>query len=121
MFTYTVALALLPLSLAAPLTAHLAPIRRAVDVGGRSANGGFIVSIKSNTVDPNNRKRWLNKVLSTNSVTLDDDTTQSLKLKWKEDVFNGIAGTFSTDALNVLRSQPEVAWIEEGTLLLVVS
>jgi len=114
MFIYTAALALLPFSLAAPLVAHLAPIRRTADVGGRSANGSYIVSIKSNTVKPKNRGRWLNKVLSTNSVTLDDDTTQSLKLKWSPDVFNGIAGTFSTDALDALRAQPEVAWIEEG-------
>ena len=118
--TYTAALLLLPLlpllplSLATPLPDHLAPIRRAVDVGGRSANGGYIVAIKSNTVDPNNRARWLNNVLAEQGVTLDDATTRSLKLKWSEDIFNGIAGTFSTDALTALQKQPEVAWVQEG-------
>jgi cerevisin len=109
------ALFLLPLSsFAAPVQPeHLAPIRRAVDVGGRSANGGHIVAINSNTVDPNNRGTWLTKVLSANGITIDDDTTQSLKLKWSDNVFNGIAGKFSQDALNVLQKQKEVAWIEE--------
>lgn len=107
-------LPLSPLSLAAPIVGSPAPIRRAVDVGGRSADGGYIVALKSNTVDPNARGRWLNNVLSTDGVTLDKATNESLKLKWKEDVFNGIAGTFSTEALDTLRKQPEVAWIEEG-------
>lgn len=114
-------LPLLPLSLAAPLLGHRAPLRRAVEAGGRSANGGYIIAIKSNTVDPNNRGRWLNNVLSTNSITLDDATTQSLKLKWNEDVFNGLAGTFSTEAVNALRNQPEVAWIEEGQSVVLVA
>ena len=114
MFISTAAIFLLPFSLAAPLVERLAPIRRAVDVGGRNANGGYIIAIKPNTVDPNNRLQWLNKVLNAQGVTLDNDATQSLKLRWSEDVFNGIAGTFSTGALDALRQQPEVAWVEEG-------
>jgi len=108
----------LSLSLAAPVAEHLAPLRRAVDVGGNNPNGGYIVSIKPNTVDPNNRLQWLTKVLNAQNLTLDEDAKQSLKHEWSEDVFNGIAGTLSTDALNVLRRQPEVAWVEEGTSLL---
>jgi hypothetical protein len=110
MFTFIATLALLlallpllPLTLAAPVV-HLAPLRRALDIGGRHANGNYIVSFK----DPNNRGKWLNKVLAAHNVTLDYNTTQTL---------NGIAGTFSTEALDVLRKQPEVAYIEEGPSL----
>lgn len=117
MVIWSAGLALVSLSLAAPVADHLAPIRRAVDVGGLNANGGYIVSIKPNTVDPNNRLQWLNRVLNAQGVTLDDAATQSLKLGWSQDVFNGIAGTLSTEALNVLRQQPEVAWVEEGLSL----
>jgi hypothetical protein len=105
------------LSLAAPVAQHLAPLRRAVDVGGLNPNGGYIVSIKPNTVDPGNRLQWLTRILSAQNLTLDEGATQSLKLQWSQDVFNGIAGTLSTDALNVLRQQPEVAWVEEGRSL----
>jgi len=110
MFIYTAALLLLPLSLAAPVADHLPPIHHAVDVGGRSVNGGYIVAIKPNTVDPLNQQQWLNRVL-------DSATTQSLKLKWGPDIFNGLSGTLSTEALNNLRQQPEVAWIEQGPSL----
>jgi len=114
MFIYTAAaLALFPLSFAAPVTQHTAPIRRAVDVGGRSANGGYIVAIHPDTVNPNNRTGWLNKVLNAKGITLDDATTASLKVKWSQDIFNGVSGTFSPDAINVLSKQPEVAWIQE--------
>jgi hypothetical protein len=116
MFTFVAALALLPLSLAGPVALKpRAPIHRAVDVGGRNANNSsYIVAFKPKTVRPNNRESWLNRVLSAQSVTLDQDTTQSLKLKWEENTFNGIAGTFSDEALTALREQPEVAWIQEG-------
>jgi hypothetical protein len=100
-------LALLPLTLTAPIL-HLAPLRRALDVGARYANGNYIVSFKADTVDPNNRGQWLNEVLAAHNVTLDYNTTQTL---------NGIAGTFSPEALDVLRKQPEVAYIEEGPSL----
>jgi hypothetical protein len=120
MFTTTAALAflsLLPLTLTAPVTEHLAPLRRAVDVGGQHISGDYIVSIKSDTVDPYNRGQWLNKVLATHNVTLDHHTTQNLELRWNKEVFNGIAGRFSTEALNVLRKQPEVAYVHEGPSL----
>jgi len=108
----------LSLSLAAPVAEHLAPLhRRAVDGGRNNPSGGYIVSIKPNTVDPKNRLQWLTKVLTAQNLTLDEDARQSLKYKWSEDVFNGIAGIFSTDALDVLRRQPEVAWVEEGPSL----
>jgi hypothetical protein len=110
-------LTLLPLTLAAPIVEHLAPLRRAVDVGGRHANGRYIVSIKPDTVDPNARGQWLNKVFSAHNVSLDYETTQKLKLRWDKDVFNGISGPFSTEALTALRKQPEVAYIEEGPSL----
>jgi len=109
----------LSLAIAAPVAEHLAPLRRAVDVGGNNPSGGYIVSIKPNTVDPNNRLQWLNKVLNAQDLTL-EDATQSLKLESSEDIFNGIAGILSTDALNVLRQQPEVAWVEEGPSLALV-
>jgi len=120
MFIYTAALALVPLSLAAPVVDRLAPIFRAADVSGRNTTGGYIVSIKSNTVDPRNRLQWLSKVLGAQGITIDDDTTQSLALDWSESIFNGISGTFSTEALNVLRQQPEVAWVEEGSSLSLI-
>ena len=110
-------LALLPLSLATPVVQHLAPIRRAVDVGGVSANGGHIIAIKADTVEHKNRLQWLNKVLNAEGVTLDYNATQSLKLGWSEKIFNGMAGVSTTEALDVLRKQPEVAWIEEGASL----
>ena len=110
----------LSLSLAAPVPEHLAPLRRAVDVGGNNPSGGYIVSIKPNTVDPNNRLQWLTRVLTAQNVTLDEQANQSLRLQWSQDVFNGIAGILSTDALNVLRQQPEVAWVEEGPFLALV-
>ena len=108
----------LSLSLAAPVTEHLAPLHRAVDVSGNNHSGSYIVSIKPNTVDPNNRLQWLTKVLNAQNLTLDEDAKQSLKHKWSKDVFNGIAGTLSTDTLNVLWRQPEVAWVKEGPSLL---
>jgi len=111
----------LSLSLAAPVAEHLAPLRRAVDVGGNNPSGGYIVSIKPNTVDPKNRLQWLTNVLNAQNLTLDEDTRQSLKHEWREDVFNGIASVLSTDALNVLRRQPEVAWVEEGLSLGLIS
>jgi hypothetical protein len=109
-------LPVLPLTLAAPVV-HLAPLRRAVDVGRRHANGRYIVSIKEDAVDPDARGQWLNKVLAAQNVTLDSETTQKLKLRWNKDVFNGISGAFSTEAVDVLREQPEVAYIEEGSTL----
>lgn len=116
MFTFITALAFLHVSLAAP-SVHLAPIRRAVDVGGQSGNGGHIISIKPDTVNPSNRDGWLNKILSAANVTLDEETTQSLTLDWSKDVFNGFAGKFSPEALTALQKQPEVAWIQEGPSL----
>jgi hypothetical protein len=118
MFISTAALILLPLTLAAPTPVeHLAPLRRAADIGGQHANGNYIVSIKPDTVDPYNRGQWLNKVLGAHNVTLDDYTTQKLKLRWNKDVFNGFSGRFSPEALDDLRNQPEVAYIEEGLSL----
>jgi hypothetical protein len=115
MFVFAAALTLFPLSFAGPTFIHRAPIRRAVDVGGRNFNNGsYIVAINPDTVDPNNRGRWLNRVLSARGVQLDKDATQSLKLKWDKDIFNGIGGTFSAEALTALQEQPEVAWIQEG-------
>jgi cerevisin len=119
MFASTIVLSLLsllpmlPLTLAAPVV-HLAPLRRAVEVGGQHANGRYIVSIKPDTVNPDARGQWLNKVLGAHNVTLDYETTQNLKLRWNKDVFNGISGPFSSEAINVLRKQPEVAYIAEG-------
>jgi len=112
MFICTVALALIPLSLASPVLQHLAPIRRAVDFGGVSV-GGHTISIKADTVDPKNRLQWLNRLLNAEGVTLDYNATQSLELGWSEMIFNGFAGTFTPEVINVLRRQPEVAWIEE--------
>jgi hypothetical protein len=121
MFISPAALVLLPflplLSLAAPVLDHLAPIRRAADVGGKNANGGHIVSFKADTVDPNNRLQWLNNILAAQGITLDNATIQSLKLQWSKDVFNGLAGPLPDEALDVLRKRPEVAYIEEGSSL----
>jgi hypothetical protein len=107
-----------PLSLAATTLTRRAPIHRAVDVGGRNFNNGsYIVAIHPNTVNHDNRGAWLNQVLSARGVTLDSDATQSLKLEWHKDIFNGIGGTFSAEALTALQEQPEVAWIQEGQAL----
>jgi hypothetical protein len=109
-------LSLLPLTLAAPVV-HLAPLRRAADVGERHANSHYIVSIKQDTVNPKARGEWLDKVLGAHNVTLDYETTQELKLRWDKDIFNGISGPFSTEAVDVLRKQPKIEYIEEGPSL----
>jgi hypothetical protein len=117
MLSSTAVLSQLPPTLAAPVVEHLAPLRRAIDVGGRHADGRYIVSIKPDTVNPDARGEWLNKVLGAHNITLDFETTQKLKLRWNKDVFNGISGAFSTEVINVLRKQPEVEYIEEGPSL----
>ena len=97
-----------PRTLPRTLPPALCPFYTAADLGGR------ILSFKPNTIDAKKRGQWLNKVLG---VTLNDKTTQSLTLDWREDVFNSVAGKFSTKAVDILRKEAEVAWIQEGSPL----
>ncbi|KAG8772960.1 subtilisin-like serine protease [Serendipita sp. 397] len=108
-------LLLLPLTFGAPLPApvYLAPIKRSEAINARAvADNAYIIAIKDNTVDPANRGAWVNKIMTNAGVTLSDDETNSLRLGWNETIMNGIAGTFSAKALNVIRSQSEVAYVE---------
>ena len=114
-FIFSLALALLQLSLAAPiLHSGLAPIRRAIvfDVGGHST----IVAIKPGTIVATKEDRldFITVALSAANLLLDDSIKSTLILDWSEDVFNGFAGQFSDRAVEVLRKRSEVAWVQAG-------
>jgi hypothetical protein len=80
----------------------------------------YIVSFHPDSVNPTNRLNWLNGVLQTSSssakvsakANTEDDTT--VVHDWNADVFNGLAGSFTEQDLGLIRSQAEVAWVEEG-------
>ena len=100
---------------AAPTPSWRAPIKRSTSSNAKSvAPDAYIVSIKPNTVDPANRGAWLNNVMSAAGVSMTTEQTSSLRLGWNETIMNGIAGTFSAQALEAISSQPEVAFIEPG-------
>lgn len=114
-------LLLLPvLALAAPV--RFAPVKRASDVlNARAvAKDAYIVALKPNTVDPEARGEWLTKVLAEGNVKVSDAQLEQMNLNWSATVFNGIGGTLSTKAVKVLSAQPEVAYIQEGSWLVIV-
>lgn len=74
----------------------------------------YIVALKPNTVDPLNRGGWLDNVLATADASLSDDEKATLHLGWHESTFNGLAGVFNTDALNVLRAHQNVEYIQQS-------
>jgi len=120
LFNSLISLSLFAGSFAAPLasSSKRAPVKRSITPNAEAvAPDAYIVTIKANTVDPTNRGAWLNKVLSTAGVSLTAEQTSSLKLGWNETVMNGIAGTFSAEALDAICSQPEVAFVEPGKFL----
>lgn len=105
--------ALLPLTLAVPLDVHRAPVKRSPNPEARAVSpNAYIISIKSGTVDPTNRGRWLNNVLNAANLTMSAEHTNTLKLGWNETLMNGIAGTFNDDVLETLRAQNEVESVE---------
>ncbi|KAG8830049.1 subtilisin-like serine protease [Serendipita sp. 399] len=121
MFTSIIATFLLtvPLAQCAPLSQSrpLAPLyRRAESISTR-----YIVSLRDDTVDPANRVAWLNRILAPATPMVSaksiDDNENGVIHQWDAAVFNGVAGHFDEDSLNILRAQSEVAWIEEDAVL----
>jgi len=98
---------------AAP-TPLLPIIKRATNDADASTPTSYIISLKSNTVDPLRRAAWLDKIFTAANASLSDDEKSTLQLGWDESIFNGLAGTFNTDALNVLRAHEDVEFIQES-------
>lgn len=110
-----VLLYLLSISAAAPLDARRAPLRRSPNPKARAVSpNSYIVSLKPDTVDPTNRGGWLNRILTAANVTMCAEQNSTLRLGWNENVMNAIAGTFSDEVLDVIRSQEEVEYVEPG-------
>jgi len=120
-FTLTLALTLLPLSLAAPsIQPRLAAINCSLpdQIPAHSTNGKYIVGIKPDTIaaTPDARIAFITAALADQGIPMDDTTRNSLMLDWKEDIFNGFAGVFSPEAVHALqlRWTKEVDFIHEG-------
>lgn len=97
-----------------------APLRRAEDIPGAEAVSptAFIVALTpDSSVDPTNRVAWVTSVLSKNGIQTESLDTDSMQMNWNETVFNGFAGNFDDAALEALRSNPQVAYIEPGLYL----
>jgi hypothetical protein len=99
---------------------HLAPLyRRSTNPSSR-----YIIALHPNTVDPSNRLTWLNTILSTStsspfvSAQSVEEQPRAVVHHWDEKIFNGLAGSFDDNSLNVLRAQSQVAYIEEGPSIL---
>jgi hypothetical protein len=118
-------LSLLPFSLAAPFGSSRrsfhtrrsspAPVKRSLDPRATAVDpNAYIVTLKANSVDPTNREGWLNTIMMDGGLTQTDNHCSNLRLAWNETVMNAIAGTFSTEALDAIRAQPEVDFIEPG-------
>ncbi|PVF94998.1 subtilisin-like protein [Serendipita vermifera] len=83
----------------------------------------YIVSFHPDSVNPSNRLNWLNGVLQPSGASAkvsaktntEDDTT--VVHDWDSSVFNGLAGSFTEQDLGLIRSQAEVAWVEEDYIL----
>ena len=80
-----------------------------------STPSSYIVALKPDTVDPLNRSAWLDEIFAASDASLSDDEKSTLHLGWN--VFNGIAGVFNTNALNVLRAHQNVEYIQESACL----
>jgi hypothetical protein len=97
----------------------LAPLYRRSNTNNTTR---YIVSLHPNTVDPSNRLTWLNSLLppttttkiSAQSVGNNEDDDTGVVHHWDPNVFNGLAGKFDDESLAILRSQSQVAYIEEG-------
>jgi cerevisin len=107
-----------------PMLAMLAPVLAAPTpmvsvirtINGRAVEGSFIVKIKAaSDIAVDGRGQWLNNVLARGSAVVDD--TESLKLGWPKNVFDGLSGNFDTNALNALRASPDVEYIVEDTIM----
>jgi hypothetical protein len=102
---------------AAP-TPLLPIIKRAGGSGQPSSTPtSYIVALKDDTVNPVGRGAWLDKIFSAAGASLSEDEKTALRLGWNETVFNGLSGLFNTDALNVLRTNENVAYIQESAYL----
>lgn len=110
---------ILPLvALAAPIKRPLAPLKRANEIlfARQATPDSYIVALKPDAVDPTKRGQWLERVLATGDISVsaaDIAEDPAFKLQWNEDIFNGLAGTFDQDAIEILRARDEVAWISE--------
>jgi hypothetical protein len=103
------------LALVAAAPTRLLPIiKRAAD-DTPSTPSTYIVAFKPNTVDPANRAAWLDSTLTAANASLSDHEKSALRVGWSETIFNGLAGKFNTDALNVLRGHEDVEYIQEST------
>lgn len=96
--------------------AQLAPLYR------RSSSNStrYIVALKSDTVNPTNRLSWLSNVLGTTglvSAKAVGEQEGGIVHHWDATIFNGIAGNFDDQSLDKLRSQSEVAFVEEGVCI----
>jgi len=105
-------LALVASVLAIP--APLLPVTRTIN--GRSIPNSYIVKIKAASDIPvERRNQWLDNVLARGDAVVQD--ADSLKLKWPKNIFDGISGTFDKNALNALRSSPDVDYIVEDSVM----
>ncbi len=97
----------------APVPPTLAPLYRRAS----SNSTRYIVALHENTVDSTQRLEWLNRILPATtpkvSALSTSDANDAIH-HWDPAVFNGLAGTFDSESIKVLRAQSEVAWIEEG-------
>jgi len=78
-----------------------------------SSNGGYIVSLKPDSVDPLNRGPWLQNVLGETVSVATVEQGGDKRLGWPEDLFNGLSGSFTDEEIEILRDQDAVAWIQD--------
>lgn len=99
-------------------TRRRAPIKRSSNPQARAvSSNAYIVMFKNtSSINSGNRGDWLNGIMSTAGVAMAKGESDSLRMKWNESVLNGIAGTFSDSALDVIRSQEDVDFVEPGKI-----
>jgi cerevisin len=104
------------LALVASVLAAPAPLLPVTRNNARAVPNSYIVKIKATSDIPvENRNNWLNNVLARGDATVQD--SDSLKLGWPKNVFDGLSGTFDKGALNALRASPDVEYIVEDTVM----
>jgi len=96
---------------------RLLPITKRHTNDDPSTSTSYIVALKPDTVDPLNRGAWPDNIFAAANASLSDDEKSTLQLGCRETTFNGIAGMFNTDALNVLRAHQNVEYIQESACL----
>jgi len=96
---------------------RLLPIIKRATNDDPSKPTSYIVALKQNTVDPLNRGAWLDNIFAAADASLSEDEKSSLHLGWNETTFNGLAGMFNADALNVLRAHEHVEYVQESVTM----